>query len=361
MNEKELEQLLAQQKTATDSPALEERFQKKVRRSMNYTIYTRVTAVVLALAVLVCGLYFGTSKVMDLIFYDPGREQQFLEKDTRKGMEFNLLLEDTISTYFPGKSCFVLGEYEHNGFSRYDVDLLMADVFLPYALSGPATDHFSIAHSQLDTGHSTMAIHAMEFLDPSYPYSIDPHRANAIEPLEPIQEELQKLPPSAYLDVSISFADSLTADQTAALIEAHPEITFRWLALEGQNVSIYEFAAGGMFLDYMEREKFTEEAEARYPDYYLPQTITGESLENCLISRLQLLIDHPDFVSLMETQLGDQISMSMLQQRLANAQETWACYGMRLMATPEDIYALMEQLEITQIRINDVKVSMYQK
>ncbi len=106
MNEKEL----TQQKTATDSPALEEEFQKKVRHSMNNTIYTQVTAVVQALVVLMCGLYFSTSKAMDFIFYDLSREPQFLEQDIGKGIEFNLLLEDISSTYFPGKSCFVLSE-----------------------------------------------------------------------------------------------------------------------------------------------------------------------------------------------------------------------------------------------------------
>lgn len=361
MNEKDLEQMLKQQKAAAVPPALEEQFQKKVRRAMNRTLYSRIVAVVIALVILTGSLFFGTSKAIDCLFYDPGKEPQFLVQDTRKGIDFTLLLEDTISTYFPGKYCWVLGEYDSNGFSCYDVDLLMTDVFGPRSLSGPATDHFRIAFSKLGMGSTSLFIDAAEFIDPSYPYSIDPYTTNSLASPEPVREELQQLPPSAYLDVSISFSSSLNSSQVAALISEYPDVHFRWLALEGQNVTKYEFASGGMFLDHIRGEQFTSDASEKYPNYFLPQNITGKNLEQCLVSRLQLLIDHPDFVSLMKTKFGDMISMDMLQKRLVHAQENWACYGMRLAAGPEDIENLMERLDATQVRINDVKVSRYQK
>ena len=361
MNEKELEQLLAQQAPATPPPAQEMQFQKRVRRAMNRTLCTRVAAVVLALAVLVCGLYFGVSQAMNLVFYDPGREPAFLEPDERQGTEFNLLLEDTIAMLFPGKTCLVQGSCEPEGFGRYGVDLQMTDVFAPRYFNGVTTDHFRIVRSQLDTGNSMLPVFGMEFWDPSFPYTVEPEESNVLTPLAPVETELRQLPPTSYLDVSISFAESLSAEEVAALIAAYPEVDFRWLALEGQNLTLYQQASGGMFLQHMTKEAFTEEALAAYPDYYLPQTITGESLQNCLTSRLQLLLDHPDFVALLETRLGDLISLPILQQRLANAQEHWACYGARLHARPADILSLMEQLQATQVRIHDVKLSRYQR
>lgn len=361
MTEKDLDKLLEQQRAAAVPIASERKFQQKVRWAMNRTLYTRIVAAVLALALLAVGLFLGTSKTIDWVFYDPGKEPSFLEQDSRAGVDFTLLLEDTISTYFPGKYCWVLGEYERSGFSRYGVDLLITDSYGPKVLAGPATDHFDIAFSKLDMGNASLNIRAMEFVDPATYNTMGSQQAAMLTPLEPVREELQKLPQSAYLDVSMSFSASLTSSQVAELISAYPDVHFRWLALEDQNVTKYEFAAGGMFLDHIRGEQFTAEAAKKYPDYFLPQHITGESLERCLSSRLQLLIDHPDFVDLMETQFGDMISRDMLQKRLANAQEKWACYGMRLTAEPEVIAELMEKLDATQVQINDVKVSRYEK
>ena len=361
MNEQDLDKILEEQRERTHMDASEQQFQKKIRRAMSHSLYSRIMASILLFVLLAGGICFGTSKAMDLMFYAPQKEAPFLEPGGRQGAEFALLLEDTISTYFPGKYCLTVDGYERQGFGRYGIDLQITDIYGPRTLPGPVTDHFSIRFSKLDVGHPPLFILAREFLDPEYPYAIAPDESSSITPISTIRRELADLPRSAYLDVSLSSASSLTSDEMADLIRAYPDVHFRWLALEGQNTTKYKFAAGGMFLDHVFEEDLTEEAESLYPDYFLPSEITGADLEQCLISRLQLLVDHPEFVALMESKFGDLISMPMLRERLANAKENWACYGMRVAAGPEDIEALMDELSATQAVINDVKVSSYQK
>ncbi len=361
MKEEDLDRMLAGSKEEDLNPEAEKQFQKKVRRSMNRTIYARAALAILLAAVLAVGLYFGASQTVNLICYRPQRETPFLIPGDSESEEFIVLLEDTVSTYFPGKYCWVLKEPQAHGFGRYSADLLITDAYGPQSYTGPATAQLQIGLSKLNMGHVPLYIQVMEFLDPEYPYSVNPQTEEFSDSVDSVRQELQNLPKSAYMDVSVSFPAGISSEEAARIINGFTGIRVRWLALEGQNVTKFESASGGMFLDHLRGEKMTEEAAEKYPNYYLPHEVTGEALEQCLQSRLQMLIDHPDFVRLMETQFESLISMSMLQERLENAKENWACYGMRLVGGPEEIEKLMDEMSVTYVRINDVKISRFEK
>lgn len=360
MNEQDLNRLLQSQNETDLEAESEKQFQQKVRRTMHRSFYGRVLGTVLLIALLTAGLLFGASKAADLICYDPGTEPAFLEDDSWDSGAFTLLLEDTICTYFPGTYCWMLEPPQSRGFGRYSADLLLSDPYGIHFLAGPATAQFRIGGSRLDPGHAPLFTQSMEFLDPSVPCTIPGGPEGLFPSMDSIRQELRDLPRSAQLDVSISFPVSLSSDQAAQLINTAP-VRVRWLALEGQNTSLYSQSAGGMFLDHMRGNKLTPEAAARYPDYFLSEDLTGQQLERCLQSRLQLLLDHPKFVALMETGFGDLISMPRLEERLAHAQEGWACYGMRLVGSPAEVEALLEEYAVEYARINDVKLSRFEQ
>lgn len=357
MNEHELDRLLQQPEEAKEAP-LPQQFQKKVRKMMNRTLYSRIAVSILAVILLGVVTCFVFSQFASILFYDPGREPRFLEEDNRNGLEFSLMLEDTVSMLFPGVRCWVPNGYTATGFGRYDVNVLLDNTFDAPVLGTHPTHTFHIRASQLDTDSVFLAPSGNEFILPDA-------KKEALPGYLPdaIREELHNLPASAWLDVSISFSESLTADEVAELIRTNPDIIFQWLALEGQNASLFSNAAGGMFLYHTRCEQFLPEAAEQYPNYYLPQSseLTGSILEECLHSRLQLLLDHPDFVKMVESRFGDLLSIAKLKTRLDQLDDGWSCYGIRLMASPEDVEKLMDQLSATQVLINDVKVSRFQK
>lgn len=362
MKEQELDRLLERQ-TVSEQPSQEKNFHKKIRKTINRTLYTRIFAALLVVALVGTVGGFAVSAGMNALFYDPGREPEFLVSDDRDDVEFKLLLEDALAMYFPGLRCYVLSggktaSYTADGFARYDVDVLLGKPFDPMVMCEPPTHTFRIERSKLDTGFAPFHFSVNEFLQPdSKP---DPL---SIIPLETIREEVQGLPASAILDISLSFEEYLTSDEVAQLMRTFPEVDFQWAALKGQATSLYTGVAGGMPLSGLYREQFTPQAEERYPNYYLPvnDEITGEQLEENLCSRLKLLVDHPDFTDLLATQFGDTISRPKLQQRLERAEEEWACYGLRLIVRQQDLQMLLDQLPVSQAWINDVKVSRFQK
>ncbi len=359
MNEQDLDKILSSQPEEPLNIELQKQFQRKVKRAMNRSLYGRTVVAVLLIGVLMTGLFFGTSKVVDLLCYRPEQEPAFLENDAWENEEFTVLFEDTISTYFSGRFCFMAEPLQSHGFGRYSAPLFITDAYGRLVI-GPENGRLHIDRSKLDVEYPPLTILAMEFYDPEYPYSAAPEEMGMPHP-EDIRQELHDLPKSAYLDVSLSFPKAISAQQTAEIINHYSKLSVRWLALEGQNTTAHEQSAGGMFMTNVRGLELSEEEGRNYPGYALPDIVTGEDLEQCLKSRLQLLIDHPKFVSLMESRFPDLISMSRLEERLANANDRWACYGMRLVGSPEEIERLMDDLSVTYARINNVKISRYQK
>ncbi len=363
MKEKDLDQILGSQQEDHLATESQKQFQKKIKRAMNRTMYGRTAVAVFLIVILLAGIFLGTSKVSNLLFYRPEQEPAFLNTengtDTWENEEFSILFEDTISTYFPGTFCWMLEPLQSHGFGQYSAPLLITDAYGPQLL-GPENGELHIGFSKLDTGHAPLAVMASEFIDPEY-MDTSTIAELGIPHINDVRQELHDLPKSAYLDVSLSFPKSIGSEEAANIINDFPGVSVRWLALKGQNTTNYEQGAGGMFVTHSRGIKMSDEAAQKYPDYVLLDTVTGEDLEQCLRSRLQMLMDHPEFVALMETRFPDLISMSRLRERMEHAQDTWACYGMRLVGSPEEIEKLMDALSVTCARINNVKISRYQK
>lgn len=275
-----------------------------------------------------------------------------------------MLLEDTLSMYFPGMWCMVQSgdnwnSFTPTGFSGYDVDVLMKGPFDPLVLGGPPTHTFHIGMSKLDTGTALFSMNGNEFVPPETPDKL----MEFYSPKE-IRKELADLPASARLDVSLSLETYLTADQVAQLMKDYPDASFEWVALKGQEAGYYVGVAGGMNLYTTGWDAFSgPQAQERYAGYYLPpqEEVTGKALEQSLIARLRLLSDHPDFLRMMESRFQHIISPELVEERLARAEQEWSCYGILLTVGRDDLTRMLDQLPVTQAVVNDVRVSRFQK
>lgn len=362
MNEQELDRLLEQECASGEDPGAERSFQKKVKRAMNRTLYRRIFASLLVVALAGAGLWFGTSAAINAIFYDPGDEPAFLEDD-RPNQEFGMLFESVFNMYFPGTRCIVVGNrdmdsFTPTGFSGYDVDVTLEGAFDRLHVGGQATHTFHIRRSRLDGGAASLSFLVNEFLDPERQAD-----SEVVCTTQELRAELEDLPASARLDVSLSFGTYQTADQVAQLIRDYPDASVQWAALKGQESGYYIGLAGGMNLEEYCCRSFREPQAQRYEGYYLPVegSITGADLERCLIAQLRLLADHPDFLRMMESLFPHQISPEIIQERLDRAEQEWSCYGLRLMVGQKDLLRLLDEQPVTQAVVQDVRVSRFQR
>ena len=354
MNEQDLNRLL------DGSPEIQadRAFQEKVKKEMRRTLIRRT--VITLLIILLAGtiLFFSTSALLNCICYDPADENGTFLLSCTGGVqhEFHVLLEDAVAILCPGTRLQVLDRPEATGFGHYELAVQTENAFLHTMQGALARYTFRLSPAGLDTDHAPLVCIANCFANPTAP-----DRVPAGIGTEALMPELQKLPQSARLDIALSLESALTAQQTADLMRAYPDITFHFLALNGQEAAFYPGVSGGLPLDSFRSEVFTQEAAKKYPNYVLPEreALTGEVLQQSLCSRLQLLLDHPDFLRLLEPVFPEIATQKNLTGRLEQAKTEFTCYGLWITAGTQDLQKLLQDYPCTQILVNDVKVSRY--
>jgi len=114
----------------------------------------------------------------------------------------------------------------------------------------------------------------------------------------------------------------------------------------------------------------TEETNEIYPNLILEYSdgeVTEEQLEQCYLSRLQILYDNPEFLSVVEGESGvfnNQLirKREQIKRRFdeINTEGLWSI-GLYGRITQEDFLAMVESGEITYANIKDAKLSVLSK
>ena len=318
-------------------------FEKRIRKAMRRTLYTRIFKALGIVALALTVGVLGTGWVMDVANYSPA------------GENIDTLMNVYLATCYPGTVSFVYwGEdreaFERKGFGRYEMDVLVQSSFDPLWIGREPGYPFTITRSRLDTDRAPLYRRVREFTEPG----AEPEETTRqLQDPALAAEELTKLPESAMLDVSLSLDRYLTAEETAELMAAWPGVEFRWLALRGQEVAPVNGIAGGMYLQLIAPAEGDPAMELPF------EGITGQMLRSALVSRLELMTEHPEFLKMMQSRTG--IPAESWTRALENARQDWACYGLRITAGREDLEQLLKQLPVTGASVNDVKLSRYEK
>jgi len=360
MNEKELDQLLRIDENENIT------FDTSLRKKINKKIYIRCIIVAVAVClVIVCG-YFGTSYFLDFINYNPYQEEGILEydSDTELNHNFDLLMQTYIEMTYPGKVYLPIGDLENqniksSGFSNYTISAKIQEHFVPLYTDGQSNTTFTISHSKL-INIETSENHALSFVVGEFK---DPQNKEfqAITTLKDIENELNDLPDSTILDVSISFKDYQSLNDIIKYIKKYPNSTFTWLALKDQSHSGAQGVSGGMSIFDNTFYELTSEAKKKYPNFYLAENLTEENLKENYLSRLQLLIDHPDFIKLLSTYYGHNISLEILNDQYIKAQKEMKGYGLRVCTNKKDLLSMLKSNDLSYVYINNLKLSQYQQ
>ena len=125
----------------------------------------------------------------------------------------------------------------------------------------------------------------------------------------------------------------------------------------------------GIRLDAVIAYPLTEEAEEKYPYLTLcdfSEETTAEQLEQCYLSRLQILRDNPIFLRVVSHEQGyyddARRKTSQIDDRLAEIEEKglWSI-GLYGRITKEDFLTMVEKGEVPYAVIKDVKLSVLSK
>lgn len=334
-------------------------FNKLIKKRMNQKIYSKIFKMFIIISLIITSCFYGISFLMDWMYYSPYREEEMLEPS--KHEEFFMLMSNYVNLDFPGILLMQVdwedeNLYESQGMGCYETKVKIQSIFEPLMIDGTSNTTISIRRSQvlIDSGsYFPLTRIVNEFKD------VNAKDFQEIYALSDIQKEIEELPDSSYLDVSLSFHEYVSLDMIASLIKKYPDVYFKWIALKDQQTSSVYGVAGGFSLYDPARYVFTSEYEKRYPYFYLEEEKTGDILEQKYLSMLKMMCDHKDFVDALSSYSG--ISYQKYVDNYQKAQKELLAYGVRVSVKKNDLLDMIEKENISYAYIHDIKLSQYQK
>lgn len=354
MNEDKLNELLQLDENNEDK-----RLVKKINKQMSIQIYKRTVIVIVLLAIIVTGGYYGTSFILDQFNYNPIQENDFvvINKDNEDPHDgFHVLMGTFVNMYFPGK-LYISNSCEGIGFGQYEIKAKIQEIFQPLYIDGVSNVTFQIQRSNLkfdseDNGVFSRVVN--EYYDENQSDSYKEYFKNQ---WQFVKQDIEELPDSSILDVSLSFSHTYTLEKAIEFMKQYPDSNFIWIATQvnGQ-------VAEGMSLYDAARYELSAEAKKKYPSFYLESNdYTADILKENYLSKLKLLKDHEEFIGLLQKG-GFDINVDQLNQRYNNVKKNGVhVIGIRGYIKKKDFIKMCESNELCYELIHDIKLSYLQK
>lgn len=239
---------------------------------------------------------------------------------------------------------------ENTGIGKYAMTLVR------YNLSTGEADYLtaSLNKDQLEIPFSFLAnnLSMNIFARASSPvYDLDP------ETKESFIKKLEALPDYINVTAAVSFSEDLTMDQLVDLMGSS-DIQFMWAGIRNAPTDVQRYPLCGM--DLTGAGYVYEKINKSYPSFELSATSndgnpSASDYETHFTSLLQYTIDHIDFVKALK---ADSDYASYYQSVLDYVKENDVkAYGVMVNGSAEDILALMDRSNVSQIWPLDANVN----
>ena len=318
----------------------------------------KILITIIIICVVIAG-YFGTNWLFKQTYYNPFLIDDIVE-NSDESANFDVLMATYINMYYPGKLYYPI-ECSDEGFGKYQIKAKIQEIFDP--LYGDNADNitFTIKRSKLTIASDEFNLYRVshEYLDINET-DLDEYTASLHEQWTTRDySDIQELPESAYLDVSLTFSKYKNAQEVVDFINRYNNSLFNWLALDASD----QMAAGVSIYDAVVYD-LNNESKEKYPSFYLDEEYTADMLQECALSKLKMLIDHSDFIDLIKQSnlYYDTMSSNGIDQRYQDIKENrLQVIGIRGCIKKSDLLNMINSGEIYYGYVNDVEVSRLQR
>lgn len=318
----------------------------------------KILITIIIICVVIAG-YFGTNWLFKQTYYNPFLIDDIVE-NSDESANFDVLMATYINMYYPGKLYYPI-ECSDEGFGKYQIKAKIQEIFDP--LYGDNADNitFTIKRSKLTIASDEFNLYRVshEYLDINET-DLDEYTASLHEQWTTRDySDIQDLPESAYLDVSLTFSKYKNAQEVVDFINRYNNSLFNWLALDASD----QMAAGVSIYDAVVYD-LNNESKEKYPSFYLDEEYTADMLQECALSKLKMLIDHSDFIDLIKQSnlYYDTMSSNGIDQRYQDIKKNGLqVIGIRGCIKKSDLLNMINSGEIYYGYVNDVEVSRLQR
>lgn len=302
---------------------------RAVKRRMNRrTSWTVLAAVAAVLAILALLQFVISPLVNRRVYYVPWREEADYDIDTYS--EFDAGMSAITALYMP------LGSYggsliNHTGFMTDTVDLGFLDN--TGATRSGIGSQVTLRIGKLGwLNANDLSVLGYGYMDFRSWHTQGGHTKAALE----------QLPDYFSVTSAVTFTRDLTADELAALMERHPELTFLSAKMEGELFTQALYCSlqntGVQYGSDLNRD-YPGFQFGDYPDFQL-ETVTGEIIQQHLESLLQYMIDHPKLADMADALAGGRQYQRMLDTVREDGLKS---SGVWVQGTPSAILTLLEE------------------
>lgn len=302
---------------------------RAVKRRMNRRTGWTVLAAVAAVLVVLVLLQFVISPLVNRrVYYVPWREEADYDIDTYS--EFDAGMSAITALYMP------LGSYGgsllfHTGFMSDTVDLGFLDN--TGATRSGIGSQVTLRMGKLgQLNINDLSVLGYGYMDFRSWHTQGGHTKAA----------LAQLPDYFSVTSAVTFTRDLTADELAALMERHPELTFLSAKMEGELFPQALYCSlqntGVQYGSDLNRD-YPDFQFGDYPDFQV-ETVTGESIQQHFESLLQYMIDHPKLADMADALAGGRQYQRMLDTVREDGLKS---SGVWVQGTPSAILTLLEE------------------
>ncbi len=327
---------------------------KKIERGISKRIYRKTGGFVLVIAALLVLLVFLVSQLTYLSQFNPKTSVNFTLDNRKNDMdEFGLLMQTFVGMFMPDNYMYVDGGVKKTGFGNYEISAAFGSREDGYR--GKNNGNIVIKWEKMymeSAGESPFMIF-------SYPAPF----TSGEKPGE-LLAEVEELPDSSYLTVSLMFKEEKNIEQMYDFMKNYGG-SYRYTYLT--TYSAEGAIPIGLDMERVSGYDVDGEFSEKYPDFYseprTDQPLDKEAVANCYHSRIRLLMDNPEFFRLACTvyeDLGTWMKETLdrcMQQELAKGTDEITFIACRGRIKKKDLLRLIESDEVSLIKVHKVSLS----
>lgn len=344
---------------------------KKMKKKLYKKIFIRIILIVCVVSVVIGIGRFSISKIVDMNHLTPDGLSFVVEKDeyaseddytyTQSSME--LFLRCYYKMMVPGVNIYFQQEYgetfKSEGFATYSAKAYVRREGYGNEF-GNADGILSIDHSYLkpdDKLNSVLSyVIGGEFINESSEQEKDEiQKEYEQEQKEILKRNIEELPQSAVLDVSITFNEKKPLAIIDELRNNYPNSIFRWAAV-GWIIESDEFSSSCYGIPLQAQYfRYGKDIE-QYPNIYLLQ-VDSKNLEIYYHSVLQMMKDNKEYYE-MALSSHPYYSIDLLERQIKEAEDGVEIIGVNATIKKDDLLDMINRDLTTKISVHDVRLSI---
>lgn len=330
----------------------------KIKKTVNSRLRKVVLTSVIAVMLIVFGIFFIISPIIDSLYYNPsdvtvGESETDINFDLYAFTELNL----------PGYVLTSNINAESLGFSKYDIYFYRKNLY---------TQENNEISFKIKQGNSISSYNDLfgevyfNFMTVKYSDSIQPQQI--INQKERVMNHVKQLSPVAYTSAYLTFDKDLTMEELHEIESRYSNVSFIWAGIRTAPMSDPISNITGFGLDQNGGPVDTDKPdEEKYPAFYLLDWIfsgnTGSSkkspwpkgYELHYTSLLKYMIDRKDVVNVLDNR---SIITENYQSALDYVEEYGVkTFGILVYANAKDLIELVENESIKTLELDQVMAS----